>query len=168
MFKRFAILLILLLPLSLLCNASWKRDGIIPKDKFSKFESKNREFNSIRDATKVNNQFYPILDVDMIQGRDSAAEDNKSYEGEGSGDHEMFQNRNMNEADYFYRHLKDDVYYESSGTNIKIKMYLKIFIYIMIVIYITQVIHIITLAMYFWSLACTLDFLHNDIDLTQI
>ena len=48
----------------LVCNTSWKSDGILPNDRASKFESKNRDFNSIRDASKEERHFYTMLDVD--------------------------------------------------------------------------------------------------------
>ena len=85
----------------LLCNTSWKSDGILPNDQASKFESKNRDFNSIRDASKEERHFYTILDVDKRKLIDDHTKVYVNYDEEGSGDFEMFESSNDNNADEF-------------------------------------------------------------------
>ena len=98
----FKIFISFLIPFpQLLCNTSWKSDGILPNDQASKFESKNRDFNSIRDARKEERHFYTILDVDKRKLIDDHTKVYVNYDEEGSGDFEMFKSSNDNNADEF-------------------------------------------------------------------
>ena len=99
----FKTLISLLIPFpQLLCNTSWKRDGILPNDKASKFESKNRDFNSIRDASKEEQHFYSMLDVDKRKVMDEHTKEDVNYDEEGSGDFELFESSSGNNADEFF------------------------------------------------------------------
>ena len=99
----FKTLISLLIPFpQLLCNTSWKRDGILPNDKASEFENKNRDFNSIRDASKEEQHFYSMLDVDKRKVMDESTEEDVSYDEEGSGDFELFESSSGSNADEFF------------------------------------------------------------------
>ena len=99
-FKTFVSLLIPFPPL--LCNTSWKRDGILPNDKASKFESKNRDFNSIRDASKEERHVYTMLDIDKTKEIDEHTKEDVNFDEEGSGDFELFGSSSGNNADEFF------------------------------------------------------------------
>ena len=99
-FKTFVSLLIPFPPL--LCNTSWKRDEILPNDKASKFESKNRDFNSIRDASKEERHFYTMLDVDRRKEIEEHTKEDVNYVEEGTGDFELFESSSGNNADDFF------------------------------------------------------------------
>ena len=96
-------LISLLIPFpQLLCNTSWKRDGILPNDKASKFESKNRDFNSIRDASKEERHFYTMLDVDKRKVINEHTKEVVNYDEQGSGAFELFESSSGNDADEMF------------------------------------------------------------------
>ena len=92
----------------LLCNTSLKRNGILPIDNRNKFQGKNREFNSIRDASKEEHHSYPMLNVDMRKGIGELKVLNTKYNEEGSGDFDVVESSGGNDADDFYSRVMDD------------------------------------------------------------
>ena len=99
----FKIFISFLIPFpQLLCNTSWKSDGILPNDQASKFQSKNRDFNSIRDASKEERHFNTILDVDKRKVINEHTKEVVNYDEQGSGAFELFESSSGNDADELF------------------------------------------------------------------